>query len=198
MTSTSGRSVMTDAAAPVSGTAANSVDAIFVPIEAHQRAEEEFSAALRRLSGLENELPKERRRSEINMGLLAIVSEDDPMWVEVQKTVLATHKTTGEAATQLLNTRPTTLAGVVAVLRYAYDYERHGLDFPGGYDDGDLSECPGGGGVVGVFPPQSRPGDRDHNGPRGPYPGLTCFHFAGSDDQARIAVASDRTRATLI
>jgi hypothetical protein len=66
------------------------------------------------------------------------------MWVEVQKTVLATHKTTGEAATQLLNTRPTTLAGVVAVLRYAYDYERHGLDFPGGYDDGDLSECPGG------------------------------------------------------
>ena len=78
------------------------------------------------------------------MGLLAIVSEDDAMWVEVQKTVLATHKTTGEAATQLHNTRPTTLAGVVAVLRYAYDYERHGLDFPGGYDDGDLSECPGG------------------------------------------------------
>jgi hypothetical protein len=144
MTSTSGRSVMTDAAAPVSGTAASSVDPIFASIEAHQRAEEEFSAALRRLSGLENELPKERRRSEINMGLLAIVSEDDPMWVEVQKTVLASHKTTDEAATQLLSTLPTTLAGVVAVLRYAYDYERHGLDFPGGYDDGDLSECPGG------------------------------------------------------
>jgi hypothetical protein len=78
------------------------------------------------------------------MGVLAIVLEDDSRWVEIQRTVMATCKITDEAATNLLNTRPTTLAGVVAVLRYAYDFERRGLEFPGGYDDGDLSECPGG------------------------------------------------------
>jgi hypothetical protein len=130
----------------VGSAAANDVDLdpIFAAIEAHSRAEAEFSAALGRLSDLENELPEERRRSEINMGVLAIVSEDDPLWIEFQRTVLAASKITDEAATNLLNTRPTTLAGVVAVLRYAYDFERRGLEFPGGYDDGDLSECPGG------------------------------------------------------
>jgi hypothetical protein len=96
------------------------------------------------LSDLENELPEERRRSEINMGVLAIVSKDDSRWIEIQRTVMATCRITDEAATNLLNTRPTTPAGVVAVLRYAYDVERRGLEFPGGYDDGDLSECPGG------------------------------------------------------
>jgi hypothetical protein len=127
---------------PLSGTA-NSADPIFAAIEVHRRAENEFSAAVERLSELENELPKERRRSDVNMGVLAIVSGDDPRWVEAQKTVVTTCKTTDEAATQLLNTRPTTLAGVVAVLRYAYDYERRGSEFPGGYDDGDLGQCPG-------------------------------------------------------
>ena len=105
------------------------------------------------------------------------VSEDDPRWVDVQKFVVATCKTTDEAATQLLNTRPTTLAGVVAVLRYAYDYERRGMLFPGGHDDGDLSQCPFGGGVVGLFPPQSRRGDRDHHGPRGLGFGLNMVAF---------------------
>jgi hypothetical protein len=155
---------------PVSGTA-SSVDPIFAAIEVHRGAENEFSAAVGRLSDLENKLPKGRRRSDVNMGVLAIVSGDDPRWVEVQKTVVTTCKTTDEAATQLLNTRPRTLAGVVAVLRYACDYGRRGLEFPGGYDDGDLSQCPGGGGVVGLFPPQPRAGDRDHHGPRGPCSG---------------------------
>jgi hypothetical protein len=78
------------------------------------------------------------------MGVLAIVLEDDPRWIELQRTVLAASKIADEAATQLLNTRPTRLAGVAAVLRYAYDVERRGLEFPSGYDDGDLSECPWG------------------------------------------------------
>jgi hypothetical protein len=137
MNVTSRRNAVTNA---VRSTAANDVDLdpIFAAIEAHCRAEAEFSAALGRLSDLENELPEERRRSEINMGVLAIVSKDDPRWIEIQRTVMATCKITDEAATNLLNTRPTTPAGVVAVLR------RRGLEFPGGYDDGDLSECPWG------------------------------------------------------
>ena len=143
MNVTSRRNAVTDA---VGSTAANDVylDPIFAAIEAHRKAEAEFSAALGRLSDLEIELPEERRRSEINMGVLAIVSEDDPLWIEFQRTVLAASKITDEAATNLLNTRPTTLAGVVAALRYAYDFERRGLEFPSGYDDGDLSECPWG------------------------------------------------------
>jgi hypothetical protein len=132
--------------ATIGNTAAHiaDLDPIFAAIEAHRRAEVEFSGAVERLSDLENELPKERRRSEINMGVLAIVSEDDPRWIELQMTVMATWKITDGAATELLNTRPTTLAGVVAVLRYAYDFARRGLEFPGGYDDGDLSQCPWG------------------------------------------------------
>src|SRR5262245_15984350 len=146
MTAASRCNSSTDAVASVGGTAANNrgFDPIFAAIEAHRRAEVEFSAAVGRLSDLENELPKERRRSEVNMGVLAIVSEDDPRWIELQRTVMATSKITDEAATELLNTLPTTLAGVVAVLRYAYDFARRGLEFPGGYDDGDLSQCPWG------------------------------------------------------
>jgi len=134
------------AVATVASTAANNadLDPIFAAIDAHRRAEAEFSAALGRLSDLENELPEERRRSEIKMGVLAIVLQDDPLWIQLQRTVLAASKIADEAATQLLNTRPTTLAGVAAVLRYAYDVERRGLEFPSGYDDGDLSECPWG------------------------------------------------------
>ena len=134
------------AVATVASTAANNadLDPIFAAIDAHRRAEAEFSGAVERLSDLENELPKERRRSEIKMGVLAIVLQDDPLWIQLQRTVLAASKIADEAATQLLNTRPTTLAGVAAVLRYAYDVERRGLEFPSGYDDGDLSECPWG------------------------------------------------------
>ncbi len=122
MNVTSRRNAVTDA---VRSTAANDVDLdmIFAAIEAHRRAEAEFSAALGRLSDLENELPEERRRSEINMGVLAIVSKDDSRWIEIQRTVMATCKITDEAATNFA-TRPTTPAGVVAVLRYAYDFER--------------------------------------------------------------------------
>ena len=120
------------------------LDPIFAAIEAHRRAEVEFSGAVERLSDQENELPKERRRSEIKMDVLAIVLENNPLWIELQRTVLAASKIADEAATQLLSTRPTTLAGVAAVLRYAYDFARRGLEFPGGYDDGDLSQCPWG------------------------------------------------------
>ena len=129
------------AAAAADGAVASNVDPILAAIEAHFRAEEEFLAALQHLSELEDELPTDRRRSDINMGVLTIVSEDDPRWIAVQKAVLATCKATDEAATQLLLIQPTTLAGVVAVLRHAYDYERRGSEFPGGYDDGDLSPC---------------------------------------------------------
>ena len=68
MNVTSRRNAVTDA---VRSTAANDVDLdpIFAAIEAHRRAEAEFSAALGRLSDLENELPEERRRSEIKMEL---------------------------------------------------------------------------------------------------------------------------------
>ena len=142
MTVTSRRNVV---ATVGSTTAINAdLDPIFAAIEAHRRAEVEFSGAVERLSDLENELPKERRRSEIKMGVLAIVLQDDPLWIQLQRTVLAASKIADEAATQLLNTRPTTLAGVAAVLRYAYDFARRGLEFPGGYDDGDLSQCPWG------------------------------------------------------
>ena len=98
MNVTSRQNAVTDA---VRSTAANDVDLdmIFAAIEAHRRAEAEFSAALGRLSDLENELPEKRRRSEINMGVLAIVSKDDPRWIEIQRTVMATCKITDEAAT---------------------------------------------------------------------------------------------------
>ena len=88
--------------ATVASTAANNadLDPIFAAIDAHRRAEAEFSAAVGRLSDLENELPEERRRSEIKMGVLAIVLQDDPLWIQLQRTVLAASKIADEAATQ--------------------------------------------------------------------------------------------------
>jgi hypothetical protein len=49
------------------------------------------------------------------------VATDDPRWIDCQRAVVLAWKVQDEAAVALLNVRPTTLAGVTALLRYAVE-----------------------------------------------------------------------------
>ena len=64
------------------------------------------------------------------MGVLTVVSEDDPVWIAAQKSVITSCKAADETAAQLLEIQPTTLAGVAVVLQHAYDCGRRGLRVP--------------------------------------------------------------------
>jgi hypothetical protein len=86
---------------------------------------------------LEDELPKELRRSRINVWEEAIVETDDPRWVESKKNVHALFEADQEAALGLINVEPTTLAGLAALMRHVTAYEATGSGWPSGLQEDD-------------------------------------------------------------
>jgi hypothetical protein len=89
------------------------VDPIFAAIEAHKAAHAAYAAAIQAIR------PDDFGRKEAYDRAGAVKA----------------------AADNLLKVKPITLAGVAALLRYAYEFERTGNDFPAGYDEGDLEWC---------------------------------------------------------
>jgi hypothetical protein len=84
------------------------LDPVFAAIDAHRAAEARFNATLKVLDQLTD----------------ADVDEDDPRMRAVERT-----SRRADAATKphtLVRTRPTTLAGVIALLTYLADYEDDG------------------------------------------------------------------------
>jgi hypothetical protein len=72
-------------------------------------------------NALETELPNDKRRSIVTVCSEEIVATDDPRWIDCQRAVLRAWEAQDDAAVSLLNIRPTTLAGVTALLRYAVE-----------------------------------------------------------------------------
>jgi hypothetical protein len=104
-------------------------DPIFAAIERHRVAEREFGDAITAQNKLEEELPKHLRESHINAEEERIVETDDPRW----KVATCAHwyalEKEEECAQALLNIRPTTLEGLLALLRYADGCDA-GRDWP--------------------------------------------------------------------
>jgi hypothetical protein len=116
---------------------ASTPDPIFAAIEAHKAAFAAFDAAWHRLSDLEEELPKDLRKSWIDAWETKIVETDDPRWIEAEKASNQLADAETEAAIELINVEPVTLAGAAALMKYVADMEAKGCLWPDGLQDDD-------------------------------------------------------------
>ena len=75
-------------------------------------------------------MPKEKRYSSVTVWEEDIVATDDPRWIECERTVMHFMNAETDAACVLVSVLPTTIAGVVALLRYAVDADTDGEGWP--------------------------------------------------------------------
>ena len=64
------------------------------------------------------------------------VETDDPRWLKCNRDLVSAIEAEGDAAAMLVDVRPTTRAGIVALLRYAYEVERTGAGWPNLVEEG--------------------------------------------------------------
>lgn len=105
-------------------------DPIYAAIEAHKAARAAFEGAVRQHSVFERELSKDKRRSTIDVWEETIVETDDPRWIDCERSVIRFMDAETEAACVLVNVLPTTVAGVLALLRYAVEADTDGEGWP--------------------------------------------------------------------
>jgi hypothetical protein len=102
---------------------------IYAAIAAHMAAEQAFGAAINLREQLEKELPEDRRRSTVDADEEKIIETDDPRWIAAERAEWVAQEKEAECALALLEVRPTTLAGVATLLRYADECDG-GRDWP--------------------------------------------------------------------
>lgn len=98
-------------------------DPILAAIEAHQRAVAAHEEAVGIEMALEQSLPKDQRRSVINVWEEKIVESDDPRWIAALRALREASNSMDDLAIDLLNIKPTTVAGIEALLGYFADQE---------------------------------------------------------------------------
>jgi hypothetical protein len=81
-------------------------------------------------SDLESVLPREKRRSRIDAWEEKIVATDDLCWIESERAVHDAFGAETDAACALVTIRPTTIAGVLALLQYAHVADTDGEAWP--------------------------------------------------------------------
>jgi hypothetical protein len=123
-------STTADAAAPVAALAPSGVDPILEAIEAHKAARATWLEWVYRHMDLEDELPEEKRRSNIDVWEEIIIVADDPRWIEAERESRRASDLETDAAVVLLNVQPTTQAGILALLKYAVEADTDGEGWP--------------------------------------------------------------------
>jgi hypothetical protein len=131
------------AAVPVASPSIAAVndDPILEAIEAHKAARATWLEWVCRHSDLEQELPKEKRQSNIDVWGTLIIFDDDPRWIEAERELKRTSDLETDPAVVLLNVQPTTLAGILALLKYAVEADTDGDGWPDSLqsDDGKIT-----------------------------------------------------------
>jgi hypothetical protein len=125
--------------APPAATAQSSAaeaDPIFAAIEAHRKAIAAHSEAVGAEGALEESLSDDERRSVLTVWREEIVETDDPRWIAAVRARWATSNSMDDLAIDLLNTEPTTVAGIEALLRYFADQETELFPYEVSHDDG--------------------------------------------------------------
>jgi hypothetical protein len=117
-------------------------DPIFAAIEAHKTAEVDIEAAIRVRCDLEKSLPKDRRKTFFCAGSQEIIPSDDPRWIAAQKREWGAFEAGDDRACDLLDIRPTTLAGVAALSQYAFDFVARGREWPDALVEDEVAENP--------------------------------------------------------
>jgi hypothetical protein len=106
------------------------VDPIHAAVESHAAALRAQHVFLGAQEGLEVELPRELRQSDITIWETTIENGDDPRWIENQRSVAAAFEAGEEAALALITVKPTTIAGLASLLRHVSEYEAAGNEWP--------------------------------------------------------------------
>ena len=118
-------------------------DPAFALIAVHKAAYLRHERVCHLLSDLEGQIPKEKRREWFPKDRAkGVDANDDPRWRSGKTEYWAASEADDKAAWALAHARPATLAGTVALLRYAHDRELEGHDWPcdpphDGADDDD-------------------------------------------------------------
>jgi hypothetical protein len=105
-------------------------DPIFAAIEAHKAACRAMNSEVSVHSELERSLPREKRKSSVDAFEEKIVTTDDPRWIENERAVMQSFDAETDAACVLVTVRPTTIAGVLALLQYANAADTDGEAWP--------------------------------------------------------------------
>jgi hypothetical protein len=121
-------------AASITGPAVAAVvlgpDPIFAAIEVHKAACAAMNARVSEHSRLECSLPRDKRKSSVDAFEEKIVATDDPRWIESERAVMRSFDVETDAACVLVTVRPTTIAGVLALLQYANAADKDGEAWP--------------------------------------------------------------------
>jgi hypothetical protein len=127
--------------APTAASAQSSAaeaDPIFVAIEAHRRAIAALEEAANTEMALEVSLPRDQRQSDIRAWIEKIVETDDPRWPAALRARKEASNAMDDGAIDLVNTEPTTVAGVEGLLRYFADQEKELFPEDVSDDDGSV------------------------------------------------------------
>jgi hypothetical protein len=117
--------------AATAGTAlGGTTDPIFAAIENHKAAYNNVSALVSEHSQLERILPHDKRQSRVDVWREEIVETDDPRWIETERAIHNAFDAETDASCVLVSICPTTIAGVIALLRYANAVDKDGEAWP--------------------------------------------------------------------
>jgi hypothetical protein len=105
-------------------------DPIFAAIENHKAAINNVSALVSEQSRLERILPHDKRQSRVDVWREQIVETDDPCWIETERAIHNAFDAETDAACVLVSICPTTIAGVIALLRYANAVDKDSEAWP--------------------------------------------------------------------
>jgi hypothetical protein len=123
------------AAIPPRAAATSEAEPIFKAIADHAASGYALHVGLKTMYALEAELPEELRKSSINEWEEVIVETDDPRWINSEKNVRALFEADEDAAMGLINIEPTSLAGLLALVRHVTAYEARGDGWPSGLQE---------------------------------------------------------------
>lgn len=105
-------------------------DPVFAAIDAHRAAVIATRAALDFHSDMDELLPIDKCHSSVTAWEEKIVATDDPRWIAAERGLHCAHEAETDAALALVNIMPTTLAGVLALLRYTVAADPDGQSWP--------------------------------------------------------------------
>jgi hypothetical protein len=111
-------------------------DPIIAAIEAHRAALAAHDEAVGIENFLEESLPANRQQSRMRVGEEKIVETDDPRWIAAVRARWDASESMDDLAIDLLNTEPTTVAGIQALLRCFADQEEALFPYEVSNDDG--------------------------------------------------------------
>lgn len=105
-------------------------DPVFAAIDAHRAAASATRAALDFHSDMDELLPIDKCHSSVTAWEQKIVDTDDPRWIAAERGLHSAHSAETDAALALVNIKPTTLTGVLALLRHAVEADPDGQSWP--------------------------------------------------------------------